>query len=60
VTFVIQASGTAEFSIREVITLGSMTGIAIIVGIAIVMLVIGVLVGYLVFRRNILSRLRRT
>ncbi len=60
VTFIIQVDGTAEFSIREVITLGSMTGIAIIVGIAIVMLVIGVLVGYLVFRRNVLRRLRRT
>jgi hypothetical protein len=60
VTFIIQAEGTVEFSITEVITLGSMTGIAILVGIAIVMLVIGILVGYLVFRRNVLSRLRRT
>ncbi len=60
VTFIIQASSTVDFSIREVITLGSMTGIAIIVGIAILMLVIGILVGYLVFRRNVLRRLRRT
>jgi hypothetical protein len=60
VTFIIQVDGSAEFSINEVITLSSMTGIAIVIGIAIVMLVIGVLVGYLVFRRNVLSRLRRT
>lgn len=60
VTFIIQAGSTVEFSITEVITFGSITGIAIIIGIAIVMLVIGILVGYLVFRRNVLSRLRRT
>ncbi|MFX0079352.1 MAG: hypothetical protein ACFE8O_08940, partial [Candidatus Hermodarchaeota archaeon] len=60
VTFIIQAGSTVDFSIREVITLGSLTGIAIVVGIAILMLVIGILVGYLVFRRNVLRRLRRT
>ncbi|MFX1342544.1 MAG: hypothetical protein ACFFAL_07580, partial [Promethearchaeota archaeon] len=60
VTFIIQASSTVDFSITEVITFGSLTGIAIIVAIAIVMLVIGILVGYLVFRRNVLSRLRRS
>ena len=60
VTFIVQVGSTVEFSITEVITLGSMTGIAIVVGIAILMLVIGIAVGYLVFRRNVLSRLRRT
>jgi hypothetical protein len=52
VTVVIQAASTVEFSISESISLNSMTGIGIIIGIAIAMIVIGILVGYFVARRR--------